>query len=269
MPDSTYLTPQTDEQQRIWTAIRQGELSPEAGERLLAELVGADLAKAWTADAMEARSRDLGIAVTTPASRDILKTQEEQNKFERETDPFTAYRNQLGLGGKTTYNPAEQYQMGQFNPLMNLFNTSRRLYDPAEGPLAGKTVAPSTFTDYYNSARTAGRGAVDILKDIFGATAAQKTGVGEAGLGYEPTRFDPDLISAEQAASGGLNEGNLEELQRLLRLGVGQNRGAMSGIYASRRLPMAQQSYYEQQKAGTAGSDNFLDWLNKRWQLGY
>ena len=140
---------------------------------------------------------------------------------EKASDPFTAYRQAIGIGGKVNLNPAEQYQEGLFNPLMNLFNTNQRLFDPTSplGKAGNVGKMYGTFSDFYGAtpagepgiSATAGR----MLSNIFGASPEQK---GAKGLGYEPGQVNK--LTGEAGAVAG---------------GVGRGRGAAASITRARR----------------------------------
>ena len=183
------------------------------------------------------------------------------------SDPFTAYLEKLGIGGKTAYNPAERYQANLFDPLKSLYDINQRLYNPLSDTAAqGKEYG--TFSDFLESIGGAGggqplyAGAGRQLKSIFGFTPQQKQ-----TPGFEPGRYDVD--SAGEAA-GGMNPGSLGELQDLFRYGLRPTSGVLGARYAAQSLPQIQQAYYGQKQTGEIGKEaNFLDWLKAKYNLSF
>lgn len=182
------------------------------------------------------------------------------------TDPYTAYLERLGIGGKQFYNPAEQYQEALFDPFYSLYGTEARLQGPG-GVMQDPTKQSATFTDFLTriGGGLAGltQGALGQMKSIFGATPEQKL-----TMGYEPGQYE---AGSSGEARGGMDPGQLAELQGLMRYGLRPSAGILGSGYAAGRLPQAQQAYYSQKAAmqPSALNTSFLDWLRKNWGLQF
>ena len=195
------------------------------------------------------------------------KTAKGAAQFEIETDPLTAYLQRAGIGGKTVYNPAEQYQVGLYDPFKSLYDIQSRLGRPGAA-LQDAGTPISTLADYMGAipGGLGGvvKGARQQLGSIFGATPTQKASVGVTGLDYEPMKYLP----GEGGEADTMNPGSLAELRKLFEYGLRPTAGIQGARYAAQSLPRAQQAYYSQKTAGQPGATdtNFLDWLKANWQ---
>jgi hypothetical protein len=187
--------------------------------------------------------------------------------FETQTDPFTAYLNRLGIGGKMAYNPAQQYQVGLYDPLKSIYDVQQRLHG-AGAVLQDPNKMPATFSDYMSKTGAGVGGLVESargqLQNIFGATPEQKASIGSnVGMNYEPSQYDTGTTGEGQA----MNAGSIDELANLIRYGLRGTQGIMGSRYAASRLPQAQQAYYSQKSAGSTTQPNFIDWLKSNWGI--
>jgi hypothetical protein len=166
------------------------------------------------------------------------------NNTEETYSPFTAYLQALGLSNKNFYNPAQNYQISQYDPLSNIYNINRRmsLVNPSFDP--GNYVSPWTSGNVGNATKLAR----ETLSNLFGMNQENQ---GMAGVDYSPLFSGTDSVD-----SNGLNE-----LQALIKTGLRGNLGS----YISNKLPWEQQNWGSSQAAGGGGT--FLDYLKNKYNL--
>ena len=164
-------------------------------------------------------------------------------------DPFTAFLQMLGLGGRNYYSPQERYNVGQYDPLSNLFGIQGRMgtVDPSYAPSSGY------FADYAGGVGDVYQKARELLSGIFGMGTEQR---GQAETVYEPTYSE-----GERTGSG-----NVAELQALIQAALRQQLGRPGANWMASRLPGEQQLWANTQ-AGDGG-DTFLDYLKQKYNLG-
>jgi len=179
-------------------------------------------------------------------------------------DPFTAYLQRLGLGTQNYFNPAQQYQIGQFDPLQNMYNIRGRM-----ATLPGNQgMAPGYFSDWMNQFTpnpNQGGGmnsyygtmypqAQNLMRQIFNTG---QEGRAQAGTVYEPT-----YSGGERTGSG-----NIAELQQLIQTALRGQLGRPGANWLAGNLPAEQQRWAGQQVAqGPQGT--FLDYIRSKYNLG-
>jgi len=163
-------------------------------------------------------------------------------------DPFTAYLQKMGLGTQNYYNPAQQYQIGQYDPLYNLYGLQGRMatVNPAWAPQAN-------FADYTQQ-MGAGPGirSYNLLRQLLGWNPEQRAQVGAT---YEPTWSE-----GERTGSG-----NIAELQQLLKTALQPYLGRPGANWMAGNLPAEQQRWAGGQAAG--GTGTFLDYIRQKYNL--
>lgn len=166
-------------------------------------------------------------------------------------DPFTAYLQRLGLGQRNYLNPAEQYQVGQYNPLSTMYGVQGRM--ATQFP----ELLPGYFTDYAlgNPNRTGGNiygYANSLMSKILGATPEAR---GTMGTVWEPTWSEGERTSG----------GNIAELQQLLQTALRQNLGRPGANWLAGNLPAEQQRWAGGLAQG--GTGTFLDYIRQKYNL--
>jgi hypothetical protein len=159
--------------------------------------------------------------------------------------PFTAYLQSLGLGSKNYYNPAEKYQMNQYDPLSNIYDVRRQM------SIVDPTVDPGNYVSPWASQNVGGatKLARNTLSQLFGMGQENQ---GLAGIDYSPIFNGTDSVDTN----------NIGQLQSLLKTGVRGNLGS----YLASKLPWEQQQWGNNQAAG--GGSSFLDYLKQKYNLG-
>jgi hypothetical protein len=164
-------------------------------------------------------------------------------------DPKTAYLEKLGLGNKNYWNPGEQWQSNQFDPLSAAYQLQSRLALTQNPEYA----APS-FADYATSGGNVFSKGWDMLKNLFGMGNESRAG---AEATYEPTY------------EGGqkTNSGNIGELQQLMASGLRNKFGNYGSRWLAGNLPQEQQKWANYSAGG--GGNSFLDYLKGKYNLSF
>jgi len=177
-------------------------------------------------------------------------------------DPFTAFLQMLGLGGKSYYTPQEQYEIGQYRPLENLYNLQGRMagVEPAYAP--GTTPgSENPFVDFLTKlsgqGQTASTQAVKVLTSILGWNPEQRE---QAEVTYNPSQ------GVTEEGNIGMATNNLDELQALIREALRGTLGRPGANWLASQLGGQQKQFWQQQALG--GGSSFLDYLKQKYNLG-
>ena len=169
-------------------------------------------------------------------------------------DPFTSYLQKLGLGTQNYYNPAQQYQMQQFDPLNMMYGLRGRMASVIPPLAPGGTFADYAFPFAGNMS---GQGMQNQAKGLLGALMGWNPEQrAQAGAVYEPTY-------SEGERTGG---GNIAELQQLIQQALRGQLGRPGANWLAGNLPAEQQRWAGGQAQGQTGT--FLDYIRQKYNLG-
>uniref|UniRef100_A0A6H2A0P8 Uncharacterized protein n=1 Tax=viral metagenome TaxID=1070528 RepID=A0A6H2A0P8_9ZZZZ len=200
-----------------------------------------------------------------PTIEDLARARQTEKVY----DPYTAYLQQIGIGGRQYLNPAEQYQRGLYDPLQTMYGLQQR-YQLLPG--AGVPAPGGSFVDYasqFGGDRAAvGQRARQLLNALY---STNPTARGEEGFAYEPRFGETGAGQGVIAAGGveGVEGGDINELMELLQLGMRAKMGARGAGYISGRLPREQQIWTSQQAGATPSNQSFLDYLRQKYNLSF
>lgn len=172
-------------------------------------------------------------------------------------DPYTAFLQQIGIGGRTYLNPAEQYKQSLVQPI----DVLKSLQEKMGMALMGAPAAQS-FTDYASPFLNAPGNIYSKARELWGTLMGQSpTRRGEGGFAYEPTYGFDDKGERVRTT------GNIQELQALLKLAGGSPFGMRGSTWLSKRLPEEQQKWVSTQAAGQGTGESFLDYIRSRYNI--
>ena len=169
-----------------------------------------------------------------------------------------AYLQMLGLGGRVSYNPAEQERVAQYNPLRSFQDIEQQ--QSLLGVSAQK--GSPTLAEYMQKQGDMGPGRTSLYKQASGLLGNVFGAKPEAYnlLGYEPgAKFNETTLENEY------DPGNIKSLQQLMRYGLRTKFGGAGAAFGADLLPQLQLAYSGQKDAGTTKAARFTDWLKAKY----